>query len=181
MKEKFETKKKIYLISLVVVLIVGATLIVCGVVRNYSKPQKTNDNEDISSGEINSKEDIPQLNEPEKLGFRSDSGNSEDINEEIKDELNIDKLKLSNFQLTKADQSVIIAGEIENTSSKAVKNIELKFILYRTSDEGIYEYSMEIPETLEVNEKRKIETCIGYRYEDIESLDVELEKIEFAK
>lgn len=176
MGEKFKTSKKSFLISLIVILIIGVILIVCGLVKNNSKPQGTQSGENISSGEINSKNDTTQYGEPEKLGFK---GDSED--EEIKDELNIEELKLSNFQVAKADQSILITGEIENTSSKAVNNMELKFILYKTLDEGMYEYTMKIPETLEANEKRNVETCIGYRYEDIASLDVELEKIEFAK
>ncbi len=172
-KELFKSKKSIIaIIILVVILIVAVYFEISFKIflkSNYIPHEKI-------SGEIDLKNDTSQYSEPEKLGFKSDSEN-----EKIKDELNIEELKLSNFQLAKADQSILITGEIENTSSKAINNVELKFILYKTSNEGMYEYTMKIPETLEANEKRNVETCIGYRYEDIASLDVELEKIEFVK
>lgn len=174
MKKVFKTKEKIFLISLVVILIIGVALVACGIIKNYSKPQGTQDDENFLSGEL--KENVSQFGEPEKLGFKGDSES-----EEVKDELNIEELKLLNFQVAKADQSILITGEIENTSNKTINNVELKFILYKTSDEGMYEYTMEIPETIGAKEKRKVETCIGYKYEDIASLDVELEKIEFDK
>lgn len=173
--EKFlKEKRKSFLISMIVILVLGVILVACGIVKNYTKLQRTQDDENFLSGEI--KENVSQFGEPEKLGFKGDSGN-----EEVKDELNIEELKLLNFQVAKADQSILITGEIENTSNKTINNVELKFILYKTSDEGMYEYTMKIPEVIGAKEKRKVETCIGYKYEDIASLDVELEKIEFDK
>ncbi len=179
MKKEFNTRRKVFLISLIVILIIGVLLIICGVVKNYSKPQGTQNDVNFPSGEAK-KDDMLQFGESEKLGFKVNSENEEN-NNEIKDELNIEELKLSNFQVSKADESILISGKIENTSSKAINNIELRFILYKNSSEGMYEYTMKIPETLEANEKRDVETCIGYRYEDIASLDVKLEKLEFAK
>ena len=176
MKKEIDLKKAILLVILSI-----AILICIGVlVKNYIPKETIKVNETLDSNKsINVAENQLNIHEefknPEKLMFITKSGESE---KEQTEEIKLEKLKLSNFVISNSNESVLITGEIENITDEPIENIELIYTLYMKDDTEPYTYTMKISEKIEAKEKRNVETCIGYKYEDIAGLDVKMEKIE---